>query len=225
MSVTIIANSGANTSTNTIATSDSFGYYVGITGTSSPRYSASATLTVADMNMELVKNFNPSSVAGGSSSKMTILLINPNDIALEDISFTDVMPTGMKIALPMNIDTSTCGGAVEVAPDRQSFTYSGGYLAAGRRCTISMDATIRINGNLVNTIPAQAVNTFAGMTNEDPASSTLTNLPGVSVQKYFTPDRILADSEGYSILTIHLTNTSNAAVPLMGLRDDFRQGW
>ena len=224
ISVTIYANSNANTSTNTISTSDSYGSYAGLVGVSNPRYSASATLTITDMSMELVKNFNPSSVAGGSSSKMTILLINPNDIALEDISFADVMPTGMKIALPMNIDTSTCGGVVEVASDRQSFAYSGGYLAAGRRCTISMDATIRINGNLVNTIPAEAVDTFTGITNEDPASSTLTNLPGVSVQKYFTPDRILAESEGYSILTIHLTNTSNAAVPSMGLRDEFPAG-
>jgi LPXTG-site transpeptidase (sortase) family protein len=226
ISVTIFANSNANisTNTNTISTSDSYGSYAGITGASNPRYSASATLTIEDMSMGLVKNFNPSSVTGGSSSKMTILLINPNDIALEDISFADMMPAGMKVALPMNIDTSTCGGVVEVAADRQSFTYSGGYLAAGRRCTISMDATIRINGNLYNTIPAEAVNTFAGITNEEAASSTLTNLPGVSVQKYFSPDRILADSEGYSILTIHLTNTSNAAVPDMGLRDDFPAG-
>ena len=224
ISVTIYANTNANTSTNTISTSDSSGSYAGLVGVSNPRYSVSATLTIADMSMELVKNFNPSSVAGGASSKMTILLINPNDIALEDISFTDVMQTGMKIALPMNIDTSTCGGEVEVSPDRQSFSYSGGYLAAGRRCTISMDATIRVNGNLINTIPAEAVDTFAGITNEEPASSTLTNLPGVSVQKYFTPDRILAESEGYSILTIHLTNTSNAAVPSLGLRDDFPTG-
>ena len=140
ISVTIYANSHANTSTNTISTSDSSGSYAGLVGVSNPRYSTSATLTIADMSMGLVKNFNPSSVAGGASSRMTILLINPNDIALEDISFTDVMPIGMKVTLPMNIDTSTCGGEVQVAADRQSFVYSGGYLAAGRRCTISMDA-------------------------------------------------------------------------------------
>lgn len=223
ITVTITAQPGATlgSNTNTISTSDSYGSYAGLTGTSKPRYSASATLTFADMSMELVKNFDPSSVAGGSSSQMTILLINPNSVALEDITFTDTMPTGMKIALPMNIDTSTCGGEVVVAPDSQSFTYSGGYLAAGRRCTISIDATIRVNGNLVNTIPSEAVSTFTGITNDDPASSTLTNLPGVSVQKYFTPDRILAEPGNYAILTIHLTNTSNAGVPSMGLRDDF----
>lgn len=224
ISVTIYANSSANTSTNSISTSDTYGSYVGIDGTSSPRSSASASLTISDMGLELVKSFSPSSVSGGSSSTMTVLLINPNDIALEEISFTDTMPTGMTITQPMNIDTSTCGGEIEVAEDKQSFTYSGGYLAAERRCTISIDVTIRVNGNLVNTIPAEAVSTYVGITNEQPASSTLTSLPGVSVQKYFTPDRILAETDSYSILTIHLTNTSNAPVPDLGLLDEFPDG-
>ena len=224
ITVTIYAQSSANTSTNTISTTDSYGSYAGVPQTSNPRTSASTSLTIAAMEMELVKKFNPSQVTGGSSSRMTILLINQEDIALEDISFTDTLPVGMEIALPMNIDTSTCGGEVVVDSERQSFTFTGGYLAAGRRCTISMDATLRVNTNLVNTVPARAVSTFVGITNEEPASSTLTNLPGVSVQKYFTPDRILATVDGYSLLTIHLRNTSNAPVPTMGFQDNFPTG-
>ena len=224
ISVTIKANGNANTSDNTISTSDSSGTVSGAASVSYPRYSTTDRLYVQDMSIEMVKKFDPSSVSGGSSSRLTVLLINPNDVPIPQISFTDVMPTGMKITQPTNIDTSTCGGEVVIAPDNQSFSYSGGYLAAGRRCTISLNATIRVNGNLVNTIPAGAVSSFIGVSNEDPASSTLTNLPGVSVRKYFTPNRILAESDEYSILTIELTNTSNAAVHDMGLVDTFPTG-
>ncbi len=224
ISVTIKANASANTSDNTISTSDSSGTVSGAASVSYPRYSTTDRLYVQDMSIEMVKKFDPSSVSGGSSSRLTVLLINPNDVPIPEISFTDVMPTGMKITQPTNIDTSTCGGEVVVAPDNQSFSYSGGYLAAGRRCTISLNATIRVNGNLVNTIPAGAVSSFIGVSNEDPASSTLTNLPGVSVRKYFTPNRILAESDEYSVLTIQLTNTSNAAVHDLGLVDNFPTG-
>ena len=225
ITVTIKANASAGTSDNTIATSDSTGTVTGAPQQTQPRYSTTDRLYIRDMGIEMVKSFDPSSVSGGSSSRLTVLLINPNtDVPIPGISFTDSMPAGMKVSLPMDIDTSTCGGEVVVAPDRQSFSYSGGYLAAGRRCTISLNATIRVNGNLINTIPAGAVSSFIGVSNEDPASSTLTNLPGVSVRKYFTEDRILAESDEYSILTIELTNTSNAAVHDMGLVDTFPTG-
>ena len=224
ISVTIKANSNANTSYNTISTSDSYGTVSGAASASYPRYSANDRLYIEDMSIEMVKKFDPSSVSGGSSSRLTILLINPNDVPIPQISFTDEMLPGMKVSLPTEIDTSTCGGEVVIAGDSQSFSYSGGYLAAGRRCTISLNVTIRVNGNLINTIPAGAVSSFIGVSNEDPASSTLTNLPGVSVRKYFTPDRILAESDEYSVLTIELTNTSNAAVNDMGLIDNLPSG-
>ncbi|MCB2209962.1 sortase [bacterium] len=224
ISVTIFANENANTSTNAIVPNDAYGSISGVTETIPPRSSTSDKITVEDLEMALVKNFDPSSVSGGASSRMTVLLINPNDVPLSDIAFTDVVPEGMEISEPADVDTSTCGGEVTIAGDLKSFTYSGGYLAAGRRCTISLYATIRVNGNRVNTIPAEAVSTFIGVTNPQPASSTLTNLPGVSVKKYFTPDRILAEPGEYAILTISLNNTSNAPVPNLGLLDDFPTG-
>jgi LPXTG-site transpeptidase (sortase) family protein len=225
-SVTIQAQSTATigNNRNTIARTDGSVQWDGIPGSHQPRDNAIADLQVAEMDLEIVKNFDPSAVFGGSSSKMSILLINPNDIDLTDISFEDFMPVGMEASQPYNIDTSTCGGTVTVAGDRQSFSYEGGSLAAGRRCTISINTTIRVNGNLVNTIPAGAVTTYEGVTNPDAASSTLTNLPGISVQKYFTPNQILADPEEYSTLTLFFRNTGNAPVDDLGLIDAFPAG-
>ncbi len=224
ISVTVYATQTANTSTNRIADTDSTAVLQGTDTPVPPRSTGSAQITVVDMKLDVVKSFDPSSVSGGGISRMSILLINPNDVPLSEIAFTDTMPEGMKLTQPFEIDTSTCGGEVVVAGDRKSFDYSGGYLAAGRRCTISLNATIRINGNRFNTIPVGAVTTFIGVTNKDEASSTLTNLPGVSVKKYFSPDRILAEPGEYALLTITLTNTSNAPVENMGLLDTFPDG-
>jgi LPXTG-site transpeptidase (sortase) family protein len=225
ISVTVKANPSAGTSSNTIETSDSTGTVAGAPQQTQPRFNASDQLNIREININMVKTFSPSSVSGGSSSRLTILLINPNtDIPISGINFTDTMPDGMEVSLPMGIDTSTCGGEVVVSPERDSFSYSGGYLAAGRRCSISLNITLRVNDNLTNIIPAGGVNSFIGASNVGPASTTLTNTPGISVRKYFSPDRILAESEEYSILTIELTNTSNAPVYEMGLVDTFPAG-
>ncbi len=79
ITVTIKANSNANTSYNTISTTDSSGMVSGAVSVSYPRYSATDRLYVQDLSIEMVKSFDPSSVSGGSSSRMTILLINPNE--------------------------------------------------------------------------------------------------------------------------------------------------
>jgi len=126
------------------------------------RNSSTATLTIANMKIDLVKNFDPSSVFGGAASRLSVLLINRNPVPMIDIAFEDPFPAGMEIAQPAQVDTSTCGGTVEFSPDGQGFLYSGGYLAANRRCTISMNVIIRVNQNLTNTIEAGAVSTFIG---------------------------------------------------------------
>jgi LPXTG-site transpeptidase (sortase) family protein len=74
-----------------------------------------------------------------------------------------------------------------------------------------------VNGNLTNTIPAGAVTTANGVINIDPARASLTNLPGASVSKFFSPTPISAGS--YSALTITIQNTGSVAFTGMGLSD------
>ncbi|MEE4195013.1 MAG: sortase [Anaerolineae bacterium] len=225
-SVTIEAQATAsmgNTNRNRIATSDASVEWNNIPGTHPPRSNADARVVIEDMDIDLVKKFDPSAVFGGSPSQMTITLINPNDVALEDITFTDNMPVGMVITDPMGIDTTTCGGTVDVAVDRRSFTFSGGYLSPNRQCQVKINATLTENLNLVNTIPAGAVSTFIGVTNPFPASSTLSNLPGVSVSKFFNPNEVKINE--VSLLTIQIANSSpTAPVTNMGIYDLFPSG-
>ncbi|HSL43724.1 MAG TPA: sortase [Anaerolineales bacterium] len=170
-----------------------------------------------NLAMALVKGFDPLTVFGGASSTMSVLLINPGNVALTGIAFTDTMPSGMILANPLNFNVGSCGGTLSGVSGTSSFSFSGGSLPAGSRCTLTLSVTMTINGNLTNIIPENAVTTLEGASNPDPAEASLTNLPGASVSKYFSSNPITAGS--YSLLTITIQNTGNVALSGMGLKD------
>jgi hypothetical protein len=186
-----------------------------------PSDDLTATLRVGDLgnlSIAVVKGFDPLTVFGNSVSTMSVLLINPNsNIGLTGITFTDTMPPGMILANPLNFNVGTCGGTLSGTTGNNSFSFSGGSLPAGNRCTLTLSVAMTINGNLTNTIPANTVTTLEGASNPDPAEATLTNLPGASVNKFFSSNPITAGS--YSLLTITIQNTGNVALSGMGLKD------
>ena len=60
-----------------------------------PSADLTANLTignVGNLSIAVVKGFEPLTVFGGSASTMSIQLINPNNIPLTGIAFTDNMP-------------------------------------------------------------------------------------------------------------------------------------
>ncbi|HUG33343.1 MAG TPA: sortase [Anaerolineales bacterium] len=215
-----VTSSVTGTHTNTIAPGD-------ITNsenrTISASFSSNLTVTGAgNLAIDIVKDFNPLLVAGGASSTMSILLINPESVPLTGISFTDNMPIGMILANPVNPNVGACGGTLTGTAGSNSFSFSGGSLPAGGTCTLTLSATITVNGNLTNTIPAGAVTTIEGATNPDPTSATLTNLPGASIGKFFAPNPIAAGS--FSLLTITIQNTGSIPLTGMGLADNLPAG-
>ena len=191
-----------------------------------PSDDLTATLRVGDLgnlSIAVVKGFDPLTVFGNSVSKMSILLINPNsNVGLTGITFTDNMPSGMILATPLNFNVGTCGGTLSGDSGAHSFSFSGGSLPAGTRCTLTLSVTMTVNGNLTNTIPANTVTTLEGANNPDPAEASLTNLPGAGVSKYFSSNPIVAGS--YSLLTITIQNTGNVALSGMGLKDTLPAG-
>jgi LPXTG-site transpeptidase (sortase) family protein len=179
-----------------------------------------STLTVtggSNLSITLVKGFDPLTVFGGAASTMSIQLINPGTVALTGIAFTDNMPSGMILANPLNFNVGTCGGTLSGVSGTSSFSFSGGNLSASGTCTLTLSATMIVNGNLTNIIPANAVTTLNGASNPDPAEASLTNLPGASVSKFFSSNPIAAGS--YSLLTITIQNTGNVSLSRMGLKD------
>jgi LPXTG-site transpeptidase (sortase) family protein len=154
---------------------------------------------------------------------MTVELLNQGSVALTGIAFTDDMPDQMILANPLNFDVGTCGGSLSGAPGDGAFSFSGGSLPPFGTCMLTLSATMTVNGNLINTIQAGAVTTdIAGVTNDEPASATLTNLPGASISKYFSPNPIPAG--GFSILTITIQNTGNVPLVGLGLSDSLPAG-
>jgi len=175
------------------------------------------TLTVTsggNLAISLVKGFFPPGVFNGASSTMSIRLINPGNVTLTGIAFTDNMPGGMILANPVNFNVGTCGGTLTGAPGDGSFSFSGGRLDPRGSCVLTLSATMNVNGNLVNTIGARTVTTDQGATNPDATSATLTNQPGATVSKVFSPNPIPAGS--YSLLTITIQNTGT--IELIGMR-------
>ena len=185
-----------------------------------PAGTLTSTLTVTgggNLAITLVKGFDPLTVFGGAASTMSIQLINPGTVALTEIAFTDEMPDGMILANPLNFNTGTCGGTLNGVAGAGSFSFSGGSLPAFGTCTLTLSATMIVNGNRTNIIPANAVTTSNGATNPDPVEASLTNLPGASISKFFSPNPIVAGS--YSSLTITIQNTGNVSLSEMGLKD------
>ncbi|MBL7943621.1 MAG: hypothetical protein JNM00_12690, partial [Flavobacteriales bacterium] len=211
-----------STQTNTLPATD-VDAFIGSTGVATnPVADSQAILNIQDLTMGVVKGFNPVLVYGGAFSTMSVQLINPNlNAPLTGIAFTDDMTllgTGMRLANPVNFDVGTCGGVLTGNPGDTSFSFSGGTMAPNTTCTLTLRVVMTVNGNLTNRIPAATVTTFNGVTNPDPTEASLTNLPGVSVNKSFNPDQVLTDEP--STLTILITNTSNVPVVNMGLADN-----
>ncbi|HLA06992.1 MAG TPA: sortase [Anaerolineales bacterium] len=196
-----------------------------------PAGSLSANLTVTGsgtLSIAVSKGFDPLIVTGGAASTMSIELVNPGNVTLTGIAFTDDMPvdtipgTGMILANPLNFNVGTCGGTLSGVPGANSFSYSGGSLPPFGQCTLTLSVTMTVNGNLTNTIPAGRVTTANGLSNVDPVEASLTNLPGASVSKSFSPNPIPLNS--YSLLTITVLNTGNIELIGMGLSDSLPAG-
>lgn len=185
--------------------------------TSSLRVRASGIEAIA-----LVKGFDPLTVFGGSASTMSVQLLSTSSDTVTDIAFTDNMPAGMILASPLNFNAGDCSGTLSGTPGENSFSFSGGSLPPFGSCTLTLSATMNVNGNLTNIIPASAVTTATGVTNGDPAEASLTNLPGVSISKFFASNPITPGSD--SALNITIQNTGNIALDGLGFSDSLPVG-
>ena len=182
-----------------------------------PVQPARADLVIGNLIVGVVKGFDPLTVFGGSASTLSIELLNPNNVTMNGITFSDQMPSGMIIANPASPSTGSCGGSIAAVPGSDSFTFRGGTLANHSSCTLTIRVTMTVNGNLTNVIERGSVTTASGAGNPDPAEATLTNLPGASISKAFTPHTIRAGST--AALTITIQNTGTVALTGMGFND------
>jgi uncharacterized repeat protein (TIGR01451 family) len=172
----------------------------------------------------VVKGFNPTLVTGGSVSRLTVTIGNPAAYTQTGIAFTDNMPAGMTIGAPANPTTTCTGGTFSGATLGSGvWSFSGGSVAANSSCTVSVNATSNVDGNLTNTIPIGGVTTANGASNIQAASASLSNLPGMSVSKSFSPNPTVVNQAVR--LTITVTNSSaTTALSQLAFNDDLTLG-
>ena len=177
-------------------------------------HEATASIKVGSPDFRINKKFDPILVTGSTASTMTVTLVNPGSNTLTNISFTDTLPSHMLLDNPTGAGVGTCGGSISAVAGGGSFTFSGGSLAAGASCKLTINAKMDVTGNLINTISANAVSTDQGATNSQSTSATLTNLSGINVTKSFSPNP--ASPGVYTILSITLEKVG-IGVGLTGL--------
>ena len=160
----------------------------------------------------IAKAFSPNAVGLGAPSTLTITLTNPNTVALTAAALKDSFPANVTVALTPNASTTCAGGVVTAAVSATSVQLTGGTIPASGACTVRVDVVSNVAGTYLNTIPAGALATTQGVTNETPTSDTLKIINPPTVSKQFSPTSI--PSGGTSTLTIVLGNTNATAATL-----------
>jgi uncharacterized repeat protein (TIGR01451 family) len=98
--------------------------------------SASASLSVNEAP-GFGTGFSPTTIVPGQTAAMSFTVDNSGaSEAANGLSFSLTLPSGLQVASPANIATS-CGGTLAVNGD--TLDYSGGTVAAGASCTVSID--------------------------------------------------------------------------------------
>ena len=113
---------------------------------------AEATLTVDAVDaLGFAKAFSPATVDPGGVSRLTYRIDNgANAFEVGSLAFTDAFPDGLAVAGTPDAST-TCGGTFAPAASATSLAFSGGRVAAGQSCAISVDVQALAAGALTGT--------------------------------------------------------------------------
>ncbi|MGH9823514.1 MAG: hypothetical protein ACREDR_09715, partial [Blastocatellia bacterium] len=103
--------------------------------------SNTATITVV-APPTIAKAFGSAVVPPGHTTTLTFTLSNPNTtVALTGVAFTDAFPAGLIVANPANASDG-CGGTFAPNPGDTSLSFSGGTIAPGSSCVITVSVQV-----------------------------------------------------------------------------------
>lgn len=157
------------------------------------------------------KSFSPSTTSVGVPVTLSFTITNNSGIQLTGLSFSEVLPGGLTVANPNNLN-NTCGGTHTATPNTSFISLSGGQLSPNSTCAFTVQVVAASVGTYTN--PAVTLTS-----NQAPAvQSAPTNLSVISVpapmfNKQFSPGSTPMGSTVAVVFTI----TNNAPVPLSGL--------
>lgn len=163
------------------------------------------------------KSFVPASISANGISVLTLVVNNPNTIAVTGVAVTDNYPSGLENA-PSPSATSTCGGSFVATPGAGTFSFSGGSIAASGSCTLQVSVTSSSAASYLNTIAIGGVTSAENIRNAVAATATLLSRP--TIVKSFSPSAVQQNIN--ATLTLAVTNpNATQALSNVALTDTF----
>ncbi|WP_299693603.1 autotransporter outer membrane beta-barrel domain-containing protein [uncultured Tateyamaria sp.] len=166
---------------------------------------ASATLTVTEAPLPvLTVDFDQTTVAQGGAATLTYTLVNSASIAAEQISFANTLPDGMS-ADAAGTPANSCGGTFSSTAQGPDVSLTGGIVAAGDTCTITLPVIATTVGTNAYAV---AFATSLGDTVEASDSLNVTAAPVPVISATLTPDTVV---EG-GVTTFEVTFDNSASL-------------
>jgi len=153
------------------------------------------------------KLFAPNPIVAGGVSTLTFTIDNTaSTVAATGLDFTDPLPAPVTVATPANASTTCTGGTLTATSGTGTVAYTGGSVAAGASCTVTVDVTSTTFGAHVNV----SGDLTSSLGNSGTATDTLNvDLAPPLFAKAFDPATIVTG--GVSTLTLTVDNTLNTA--------------
>jgi uncharacterized repeat protein (TIGR01451 family) len=231
--LTTTAPTGISLVGATIAVGGNCQFSVTVTGAASGQYTnttgavtstnggtgntASANLTVAS-GPNANKQFNPTQIPLNGTSSLSIGITNPNsNVALSGVAFTDSFPAGIVVGATPGA-SNTCGGTFTTVAGASSVSLSGGSLAAGASCTVSV--TIQGTTAGVKNNSVQVTSNEGGAGNTSSAQITVVGPP--TLTKAFGAASIPLG--GSTSLTFNIANPNGTSLSGIAFSDSLPSG-
>ncbi len=193
----------------------------------------SATLT-ALVPPVIAKGFNPTPILAGGTSILTFTITNPNqNDAISGVAFADTFPTSpgaMTVGPSPSPATSGCGApSFSPVTGAGSISFSGGTIAGGGICTVSLQVTVPAVGTYNNTSGNVSYIINAATVNGNTASGSLdagTPHPSISLLKQISASAsgpwsiFLPLSSGPVFYRFTVENTGDVPLSPISITDD-----
>ena len=166
---------------------------------------AVATLTVNEAPLSVSMSFEPATISVGDISTLTYELDNGASVAATEVSLSDTLPDDVVVADLPDAQTTCTGGTLVATAGTGSISYSGGSVAAGATCTVTVAVTSAIVGTYANA--TEPVTSSLGTSAAAEATLTVTAAGAPVFTKAFSPDTV--DPGDISRLTFTINNSSN----------------
>ncbi|WP_017654354.1 beta strand repeat-containing protein [Fortiea contorta] len=207
ISVDVRVPNSAGTATNTIAAA---ALKTDQGATNEFAVNADIKRTAATLNLN--KSFAPIKVSPGQSSRLSVLIKNNDNDAIDltGVSFIDNLPLGMDLAAVPNptFTGSGCSNATFTAvPADNKVIVSGASVVKDATCTLAVDVVSNFAGNLTNVLNSAIVSSSEQVTNANLVKATLTVLGRGDLTVTKTDGKKFIAAGQTTVYTIVVTNS------------------